>query len=354
MTFNDNFNSITLPYLMKKVVETINKTNVFASLILATAKPWKGRTLDRSIQISAPSTGGSFSGLDTFQTVKSNTKVRMSYDLRAEYQSIVVEGLERDVAGVDSNAAVDYVAEIMEEAGSALAQRLGTKFYGDGTGNGSKDILGLKAVVDDGSTVAVLGGLNRQTTYTTLQSYKASPGVGLVSLAPIYTALNATEVFANEVGKKVILTTRALWNNIESLMAPTIVSNVQADGYKVMTRNGSSLANRDGLKGEQGFNALYLRGVPVIADEKCTTNYLYILDMDYLNWFGIKDAPEGYRNIMVGGNSEIEGNEPAKSIGAIFTNFIKPINQYGEVGHIIVRGNMVTFNPNRHGVIIYT
>jgi hypothetical protein len=342
---------------MKKVMDTVTKTNVLTALMLTNAKPWKGRTLDKAIQVTAPTTGGSFSGLDTFDTTQSNTKVRMSYDPRAYRQTIVLPGLERDVAGADPNAAVDYVVEAVEEGANAMAQAVGAIFYINGTGNSNKDFLGLKACVDDGTEVTTLGGLNRYTTYTSLQSYRQATGAGLTSLTAIYTAINATEQYSVELGKKIIITTRALWSNLEALIQPTILSNVQSDGYKMITRNGTELANRSGLKGEVGFNALYIRGIPVVADDKCTANYLYIINTDFLNFYGIQTVPEGYRSIDMGGNKEIEGmygDESAKNVGAIFTNFIKPVNQYGEVGHIILRGNLATFNPNRHAVLVYS
>ena len=95
----------------------------------------------------------------------------------------------------------------------------------------------------------------------------------------------------------------------------------------------------------------------MVADEKCTANYMYVLNRDYINWYGIENAPEGYRNIPFGKESAIEGaeaEEPTKGIGAIFSDFIKVPNQYGLVGYIVLRGNMVTFNPNRHAVIVYS
>lgn len=357
MVFNDSFNSITLPALMKKVMDTVTKTNVLAGITLTNAKPWKGRTLDKAVQVTAPTTGGSFAGLDTFNIVQANTKQRLSFDVRAYYQSIVLPGIERDVVSVDSNAAADYVAEAMEEGANAMASGVGALFYGDGTGNSSKDFLGLKAIVDDGTVSATYGGLNRQTTFTSLQSLRTVVGAGLTSLGPIATAINSTERYSATLGKKLIITTRALWTNVESLIQPTMLTSVQADGYKVVTRTGEELANRSGLKGEAGFNAIYYRGIPMVADEKCTANYLYVLNLDYLDFFAVQNVPEGYRAVEFGGNKDVEGyysEEPAKNMGAIFTNFIKPINQYGEVGHLILRGNLVSFNPNRHAVNIYT
>jgi hypothetical protein len=126
MTFSPNFNSMQLPFLMKKVMDTVTKTNFLAGLMLNNAKPWRGLTLDKSIQVSAPTTGGSFAGLDPFATNVSNTKIRASFDLRGYYQSIPLVGLERDVNQADPNAAADYVADQLEEGTNAMSQNIGT------------------------------------------------------------------------------------------------------------------------------------------------------------------------------------------------------------------------------------
>lgn len=356
MTFSANFNSMQLPFLMKKVMDTVTKTNFLAGLMLNNAKPWRGLTLDKSIQTSAPTTGGSFSGLDPFVTNVSNTKIRASFDLRGYYQAIPLVGLERDVNQNDPNSAADYVAEQLEEGTNAMSQNVGSLMYGDGTGNDSKDFLGLKAAIDDGTTVQTYGGIDR-LVYTTMKSYKGNVGAALTSMTPIITAINATEAYSNVLGDKVIVTTRALFSALEALAQPTYRTNDQATGFNVVTRTGQNIDNKTGAAAQFGFNALWIRGIPIVSDEKCTANYMYVINKEYLNWYGIESAPEGYRNIPFGQEKEIEGADGesnSKGYGAIFSDFIKVPTQYGQVGYIVLRGNLVTFNPNRHAVVIFS
>jgi len=356
MTFTADFNSIELPHLMKKVMDTVTKTNFLAGLMLNNAKPWRGLTLDKSIQISAPTTGGSFAGLDPFATSVSNTKLRSSFDLRGYYQAIPLVGLERDVNAADANAAADYVADKLEEGTHAMSQNIGSLFYGDGTGNSNKDFLGLKAAVDDGNSVQTYGGIDR-LTYTTWASYKNSVGTVLNSLTPIITAINATEAYSNMLGDKVIITTRALFSSLEALAQPSARFDAKSDGFNVVTRTGQNIDNKSGAVADFGFNALWIRGIPVVSDEKCTTNYMYVLNKEYINWFGIETAPDGYRNIPFGKQEATEGADgesEIRGVGAIFSDFIKIPTQYAQVGYIILRGNLVTFNPNRHAVLIFS
>ena len=356
MTFTADFNSIELPYLMKKVMDTVTKTNFLAGLMLNNAKPWRGLTLDKSIQISAPTTGGSFAGLDPFATSVSNTKIRASFDLRGYYQAIPLVGLERDVNAADANAAADYVADKIEEGTHAMSQNIGTLMYSDGTGNSNKDFLGLAAAVDDGSTVQTYGGIDRYA-YTSFASYKNSPGTALVSLTPIITAINATEAYSNTLGDKIIITTRALFSALEALAQPSARFDAKSDGFDTVTRTGQNIDNKSGAAANFGFNALWVRGIPIVSDEKCPTHYMYVLNKEYLNWYGIETAPDGYRNIPFGQQAQTDGAEAEdniKGVGAIFSDFIKIPTQYAQVGYIILRGNMVTFNPNRHAVLIFS
>lgn len=356
MTFSANFNSIELPYLMKKVMDTVTKTNFLAGYMLSNAKPWRGLTLDKSIQTSAPTTGGSFAGLDPFATNVSNTKIRASFDLRGYYQAMPLVGLERDVNQADPNAAADYVADILEEGANAMSQNIGTLMYSDGTGNGNKDFLGLKAAIDSGTTVQTYGGIDRNV-YTSFASLKTTVGAALTSLSPIITAINATEAFSNTLGNKVIITTRALFSALEALAQPGVRFDAKSDGFDIVTRTGQNIDNKSGNVANFGFNALWVRGIPIVSDEKCTANYMYVINKEYLNWYGIETAPEGYRNIPFGKQSAVEGADgesDMKGVGAIFSDFIKVPNQYGQVGYIILRGNLVTFNPNRHAVVIFS
>lgn len=355
-TFSANFNATVMQNMMKKVVDTVTKTNPFAGMMLTQAKEFNGRSMLKPVQISAPTTGGSFSGLDTFDTNKSNTKIQAEFDPRFYYQSIVAEGTEMVVSASDKNRSVDYLAELIEEGTNAMASGIGTQFYSDGTGNSNKDFLGLRAAVDDGTAVVTYGGISR-TLYSSWQAYRNATGTALTSLDPIYTAINSTEQYSETLNKKAIFTTRALWSAIEGLMNPTVVSNVQSEGYKVITRNGTDVANRNGLKGEAGFNAIYLRGIPVVADDKCPTNYMYVLNMESIAWYGVQNMPDGYKSIKVGGNKEIEGyysDTATKNIGAFHSDWIKPYNQFAEIMYIVLAGNLFTTAPNRHAVLIFS
>jgi hypothetical protein len=356
MNVSTNIDAITQSGLMKGVMDTVSSTNAFQSMVLSNPKKWVGKTLDKSVKVTADTTGTSFAGLDLLPTGKANTKVRLSFDARAFAQPIVIDGMERDLAAGDPDAAVEVVANAIDEAAVDMSQAVGSILYGDGTGNSSKDFLGLKAIVDDGTVASTYGGQSR-TTYTTLRSSRTAIGGTLTAPAQISAAIRAVEKYDNAKGNKVIFTTRALWTILSGLATP--VQNTSAAntmGWDKLTKNGELLKASPGLKAEFGFNSVYVDGVPVVADEKCPATYMYILSIDYIGWYGLQNMKEGYKSIDFNGEKTMEGltNQASKiKSGAIYRPFVEPTNQYGEISHILLRGNLVSFNPNRHAVIIF-
>jgi hypothetical protein len=141
------------------------------------------------------------------------------------------------------------------------------------------------------------------------------------------------------------VTTEAVWRLLESLYQPTINGNVKFDGYSQVTRT-SVLPNKAALRGEVGFDALFFNGTPVVRDEKCTSGYFYWLNEKTINWYGLKSHK--YSNISLS-SSNIEGvyaesNVP-KSYGFCWTGLKEPVNQYAEIGQIILMGNLIGSNP---------
>lgn len=201
-----------------------------------------------------------------------------------------------------------------------------------GTGNSSKDFLGLGAIVDDGGDVATIGGQSR-STYTTLQSTDTASG-GTISLAKLSTLHSAVTSGAQK--PTIGITTEAVWDFIESLIAPQ--ERIIKDEPMV----------RKGLTGGSGFTALFYRGVPILADEKATSQYFFWLNEDYIEWYGL---PVFMTEAIKFRSQDIKGNDYSNvtGLGFSWSGWIKPSNSASVVGHIYLGGELVTWNPKRHG-----
>ena len=310
-------------------VDTILNSNVFFQRIVRAAKKWNGRTLRAPVKVSKNSTGTSFRGFDTFSTSATDNRIVLEYTPSFYQITVALPGDELSVADTDAKVLNLMKLEI-QSATEDMADDLGTIFYSDGTGNSSKDPLGLGAIVDDGNTVATIGGQSR-STYSTLAS-TVTASSGTLTLAKMDTLWNA--VTSGNQKPTVILTTETVFSLYGQLLRPQ---------ERIMKDAGTS----KGLKGGTGFKGLEFNGIPVLADEKCTSGAMIFLNEDFVDWYALPyygAKPVGYK-------SQIEGNDYDAPLGLGFswTDWIIPANSASVVGHIYFGGQLVTTNPKRHG-----
>ena len=348
MDFTDRVKSITQDKLLPKVIDNVLNGNVLSLRLLANAKRWSGESLKRPIKYQKSDTGGSFSGLDTFSTSTVETRLIPAYDVRGYYHSVAIPGIEKAVNATEERV-MDLVKVEMESAHEDMADSIGTIFYGDGTGNGNKDFLGLGAIVDDGTDVTTLAGISR-TDYTMWKATRTASG-GTMSLAKVATLVSGVSAgSALRQRPTMFVSDETVWDLYESLLTPMVRANYEAYGYPMVTRTSKGAVRQDkALKGTQGFAALTYRGIPWVADEKATAQTLFAINENYLEWYGLKSAD--LVSISLGG-PEIDGvysEVPSKNHGFGWTGFKVPTNQFGEVGQIILLGNLVTWQPRRHG-----
>jgi len=212
-----------------------------------------------------------------------------------------------------------------------MADDLGAIFYADGTGNSSKDPLGLAALVDNGDSVATIGGLSR-ATFSTLQSTVTASG-GTLTLARIDTLWNA--VTSGSQKPSVAYTTEAIFSFYGQLLRP----------QERITKVASKV--KGGLHGKEGFTSLDYNGADIVADEKATANAFIFVNENYVDWYALpffNAKPIAYK-------SQIEGNdyEAPLGLGFSWSDWIVPANAGSVVGHIYFGGQFITNNPKRHG-----
>lgn len=325
--------STTQDFLMPKVVDTVLNSNVFASRQLANAKAWRGEQMKFPIKTSKNSTGQSFQGYDTFSTSASDTRRRLVFDPKF-YQITVSLPLDEIAANMGSNEekVLDLMSIEVASAAQDMADDIGTLFYGDGTGNSSKDFLGLAAHVDDGNSVANIGGLAR-STFTTLQS-TVTASSGTLSLAKMATLWN--DVTSGSQKPTAAYCPEAVWSYYEQLLEPK------------MRINKNVGLDKAGVRGGSGFTALDYKGMPVLSDEKATAQTLFFVNENFLEWRALKMPMAEAINFA---SKDIDGNDYSnvKGLGFSWGGWIKPSNAAAIVGHIYLGGELVGTNPKRHG-----
>jgi len=332
MVFDEYLQSITQDEIVPRIVDGILTGNVLALRILGRAKRWNGELMKLPVKIAKSTTGGSFQGDDVFSTEKQNTRQLLQFSPKGFYQSVVLIGMEMDVNATPARV-LDLMKVEMESAGLDMLDSLATIFYGDGTGNGSKNFDGLDNLIDDGSVAATYGGLTR-ATYPTLLNSDVTSSVGPLALADLAAAYDGA--VSGSKRPSLAVTTESIFSDYEALVQPTISTNVDGALARV-TRN--VVGPRGALSGEVGFDALFFRGVPIVADEQCPSGDLWMINEDYLAFYGLKSHK--YTPVNLGGSSiDSPADAPSRNHGFHWSGLKEPVNQYAEVGQIVLMGNL--------------
>ena len=339
--------SLATEKLVAKTVDVVLTSSPVTLRILGNQKPWRSLF---PVKWQVGIAGTSFDGLDKFSTAQSDSFERMRFSPTGYEINVVLSQMELDVAKVLNNP-IDFVARELESRAEDMIDALGTQFHTVQTG---KAFLSLIDAADNETAGAsTYGGLDR-STYGLSGIYTATAGA--MTIALLRTKFAACTHGASK--PDMIVTSQTGWNRYEALVMTTtnygtiVYSNT---GYPQMTRTGIA-PSVQALKGDRGFDVLWFSGCPMVVDKKCSTNYLYMLNLDHLAFYGVQSTDPDYKPVRFGGGSiESVYTDVPKVTGFAFSGFNKPIDQYGKVGHIILMGNLIADSPRHQGIeVSYT
>ena len=202
---------------------------------------------------------GSYSGYDTISLTPQTGISAAEYDWKQYAGSISISGIEEAKNNGEQEIINLLEAKIMQ-AEESMREGFNTMFYGDGTGNSSKDWNGLGNLVESGNTV---GNIN-STTYSYWASYEENTSAAL-TLAQMNTAYNTISVGNDH--PDVVLTSQTLYEKYEALLQP-------------------NLRYTDTKTADAGFQNLLFKAAPVMYDVHCTAGVFYMLNTKYLTLVG--------------------------------------------------------------------
>lgn len=348
MALSNRVISITEESYVPASIDGILNSNVFTSrLFMREQKTWSGRQIMIPLQFARPTSGGSFSGVGSFDTALQDTRTRQTFSHAQYYQNVSVGGGEASLNKTDGEV-LDLIYITLQEAQNSMLDGVGTQVYGPGVGD---DILGLGAIVDDGTSTSTYAGLTR-TTYPQLNSTLVAATAGALTFTNMATVMRgASAAGAKRQRPSIVVTTETVWDLLESLFTPTITSNydslsrVQVSTY---SKPGAVFKDSESLKGHYGYEALYWRGIPIVADEKADSGTMFFLNEEYLHWYnltGVGLTQYKVPKVQVDGvYSEYQQNYPIQ-----WSGFDKPYNQYAQIGQFIMLGNVISGQTRRHG-----
>jgi len=195
----------------------------------------------------------------------------------------------------------------------SLQDALSVMLFGDGTGNGGKDILGMGAISADIPTNGVLGGIDRASNTWWRNQYTE----GAKTSTAFDTLLAKMRTMYNSCSKG-------------SDHPDFIISDQSTfEGYEGQLVQYERFSDSD--TADAGFENLKFKGAVVMFDPACpsdsTHGKMYFLNSKYLSW--TVDSQTDF----------------------ITTPFVRPENQDAKTAQILFMGNLVVSNCARNGVI---
>jgi len=346
MEFSATVTTVTREAIVKKVFDTVLEGNVGLLRFLGNAQTWgSGYKKEVIIKYTKSTTGGIVPVGGTLDTDRQSTRVRMVFEPQRIHKPVVVDDIEKTVNEGDQRI-LELLATEMDSIAQDLSDDLGGYFYGGtGAGSGASSFDSIYNAADDSTNFATYGTLAR-ATYTTLKGYYAA-SIGALELSDMSTAWNG--VTYGSFKPSVALTTPTIWTAYEGQLQPTVRAGYQMSGYPQVTRTGQ-ISSRDALRGDTGFDALWYRGTPIVADDKCTAQKMFVVDEKAFGFHGIDLS--GYQKFNTS-----EGNiEGAQAIpvprGFNWSGLMRSSQQPAEVGHLYYVGNFIATDPRRQGAMV--
>lgn len=296
--------STTLKKYRKTLTDNIHKSNAVFYWLKKNGGMKEedgGERIVEPLMYATNSTAASYSGYDQLDVTPQDGIDSAEFNWKQYSASITISGKEER-----QNAGTSRIINLLEaktnQAELSLTQTLSTGLFSDGTGNGSKDLTGLVAMV---ASTGTYGGIN-SATYTWWQAGVEATSEAL-GLPKMRTAFNTASVGGKDT-PDLIVTTQALYESYESLFTQVSISG---GGSTFMTQSDGMKRAADG-----GFQALQFKGVPVVWDELCNSGVMYFLNTKHMKLTAHADA-----NFKT-------------------TDFVKPENQDARTAQILFMGNL--------------
>lgn len=293
--------STTLKKYRKTLVDQIHKSNAVFFYLKANGGI---KELDGGERIVVPlmygknTTAGSYSGYDSLDTTPQAGIDSAEFSWKQYSVSVTISG-EEERKNAGSSKIIDILEARTKQARMSLTEQLSTGLFSNGTGNGSKDLTGLEAMVLGSGTY---GGIN-SATYTWWQAGVESTSEAL-GLPKMRTGFNTASLGGKDT-PDLIVSTQTLFESYESLLVST-------------GSNGTVRFDSAGSKklGDAGFQVLEFKGCPIVWDELCPSGTMYFLNTKHMN-------------LSVHSMANFEVSE-----------FTKPENQDARVAQILFMGNL--------------
>jgi hypothetical protein len=262
----DKFLASFLPQIPKKMYSQVAKSSPTMAAVMRKGATWDsgGDTFQPHIKHKHSTAVGSYKGYDTLDITPQDTRAAAEFKLKQYYSSIIFNGYE-EAASSGENAVFKMAEIAVKDAEEAIRDKFATDLFGNGTGNSNKALLGLAAAVDDGTNVGTYGGIDRATnTFWKSQVDFTAAALTVARMRELYMKCVRG---GNTNRPDFIVTDLNQWNNYAELI----------DGKTNIQQPTGKLTD---VFANLGFAQLSFMGVPVVYDEYCSANTIFMLNSE--------------------------------------------------------------------------
>jgi len=270
----DKFLASLLPLIPKKMYDNVSKSSPLMYMFMKQKKTWDegGDTIQPHIKYRHTDTRGSYSKYDKLKINPQDTRTGAQFKMKQLYATIRFNGYE-EAASKGELAVHKLVAQAVEDAEASIKDLFAQQIFGDGTGNNGKDLTGIKAYIDNGTTVAVYGGIDRATNAWWKANVKKSANNKVLDLKHMREVFTKCVRGGMENKPDFIVTDLDTWIKYAELIDGK--TNIQQPLGKI----GQEFANL-------GFTQLSFMGVPVVYDEYCPADTMYFINSNTFQLYG--------------------------------------------------------------------
>lgn len=301
MAWNDELVATTLDnYISNTLADNVSSQIALYAYLLS-----KGRTgVDGGLTIREPllyalnDTVASYSGYDTIDVTPQDGIGYAEYDWKSIAGSVTIS-YEEEWQNTGKSAIIKLLTSKMEQLDLTFVETFNQMWFGDGTGNGGKDFLGLQALIAASGEV---GGIDSSTETWWRSVVDSSMNIA-ANINELNTLYNSVTRGPQKPDFEV--TTQAGFEKYESLASPNI------------RFQNTALA-------ELGFDSLAHKGASVTFDAYCPSGNWFLLNSNFLK--------------LITHSAAWMQRFP----------FIQPHNQLAKTSLVAAVGNLTTNNRRMH------
>lgn len=302
MAWNDQLVATTLDnYIDNTLADNVSSQIALYAYLTSKSRVTEdgGLTIREPLMYGLNNTVASYSGYDPIDVTPQDGIGYAEYNWRNVAGSITIS-FDDELKNNGDSAVLKLLQAKLDQLELSFTEKFDQMWFGDGTGNASKDMLGLQALIDNTGTV---GGIDSSTETWWRSVVDANMNIA-TNINELNTLYNS--VIRGNDRPDIEITTQAGYEKYETLASPNI------------RYQNTALA-------ELGFEQLAHKGAALVFDAYCPSGNWFVLNSRHLKL--VQHSMAWMKRF----------------------DFVRPHNQLARTALVVCVGNLITDNRRMHG-----